>query len=573
MSAASTALKIPFGYKDGRYYGPMDVENGDKCGCICPGCDALLRANQGSESSTRRAYFSHQVKGDCVNGYETAVHRYAKQIIADELSVLLPEHRVICEPIEFTGNPPYSFRGEDFVGKEKLETFERSELEKTVHPFRPDVTLHKSGCTVYVEICVTHSVGEEKAAFFKDSNLLEIYLKEVDRDLVFDIDAFKEFVINEASREWIHCNLFNEEIRNYRELQTKRAEQAYEKYRRKIEQQKKAQKEKTERERKAHEEELKKKYEIEQRKLKNRSDYQKELNELENLYAPGVLEARCKGLFHDAQENIEAVKKYFNHDGKIPTALTVMPDGGWVFKTHWIVWQAYVYAKYIQQATLGSIIIANDIKKDVVNRYGVLDTMVTLNNLKQQQKMQGRNRGEYYAGKGAWFFTDEENRKIISPYIPIITFLSSLEKLELLERDDPRKGVFTVKQNCVETAYNILNARRKAQQESIDRAIRARREAQEEERRKTEDEKKRKREALDAHQEKRIKEISEQVRYLFDDGVKNALQCVFCASVATSEASKCLACGNYYLEPVELSTAFVETVEFRLRCDPRIGKL
>lgn len=34
-------------FKDGRYFSPLEVENGDRCGCICPGCEKRLRANHG----------------------------------------------------------------------------------------------------------------------------------------------------------------------------------------------------------------------------------------------------------------------------------------------------------------------------------------------------------------------------------------------------------------------------------------------------------------------------------------------------------------------------------------------
>ncbi len=559
MTASNAGLKIPFGYRNGRYYGPKNVPNGDKCDCVCPGCESPLRANQGSPNSKRRAYFSHQVKSECLNGYETAVHKYAKQLIADELLLFLPTYRVEGRSRSLPGGYPNTFREQDFIGKGRTTNFETADVEKTVHPYRPDVSMHGSEATIYVEVCVTNPVGPEKAKFFEGKNLLEIYLKGLDSDLVFDAEAFKKVVLHQAPREWIHCNLFNQEVKEHFELQQRLYEQEAIRYQKKINQQKAADIAKQ-----------KQQEQFEQKKSDERAPYLARLEALDRFYTDEGMNQRRYDLQKSSEEKLQAVEQHFSNSGKIPPILTKENPGGWIFNVHWVVWQSFIYVKYIQQQSIGSIFNAFDVKKHIVKKYGVLPVIKTLNSLKQAQKAQGKSRKKYYADKGAWFFTDEENGKIVSPYRPVISFLHSLERFGIIESSPGQEHIFTIKQNCLETQYKILEMKQREHAEQLAYRHRSEQTRLLHINKLQQAEEKKKRETIEAHIEMRIREVTEQVEVLYNKKAKFALRCHFCASMSEASAVACTTCGREHLEEVEITPEFVRTIEARLKCDPRM---
>src|SRR5690349_237693 len=78
---------------------PGDVESGLACGCICPGCEAPLIAKKGDKVVW---HFAHEGAA-CDNGAETAIHRMAKQILAEERTVALPAVDVSVSAIDAYG--------------------------------------------------------------------------------------------------------------------------------------------------------------------------------------------------------------------------------------------------------------------------------------------------------------------------------------------------------------------------------------------------------------------------------------------------------------------------------------
>lgn len=82
-------LKVPFGkMPDGTIVSVETVERGLDCNCVCPGCSGDLVAAKGS---LYRHHFRHAVESSCGGAPETALHRYAKQIICQALSLRLPD--------------------------------------------------------------------------------------------------------------------------------------------------------------------------------------------------------------------------------------------------------------------------------------------------------------------------------------------------------------------------------------------------------------------------------------------------------------------------------------------------
>src|SRR3989338_3006834 len=79
--------KIPFGLRDGRLFQPDSVSRGLSCNCVCPGCGSRLVAHHGEK---KVKYFAHYAKGECVRGYESAIHKAAKQILLEYKKIWVP---------------------------------------------------------------------------------------------------------------------------------------------------------------------------------------------------------------------------------------------------------------------------------------------------------------------------------------------------------------------------------------------------------------------------------------------------------------------------------------------------
>ena len=119
----------------GRMRGIDEVEQGLARHCVCPGCGRPLVAKKGP---VRVHHFAHQGES-CTTGAETALHRMAKQIVADK--------RRLVEP-----------------GRDTPTVFRDAALPDEMHwpGRRPDVVLWSESMTLHVEVTVTHRCGPEK---------------------------------------------------------------------------------------------------------------------------------------------------------------------------------------------------------------------------------------------------------------------------------------------------------------------------------------------------------------------------------------------------------------------------
>ena len=119
----------------GRMRGVREVEQGLACNCVCPGCGRPLVAKKGP---VRVHHFAHQGES-CTTGAETALHRMAKQIVADK--------RRLVEP-----------------GRDTPTVFRDAALPDEMYwpGRRPDVVLLTESMTLHVEVTVTHRCGPEK---------------------------------------------------------------------------------------------------------------------------------------------------------------------------------------------------------------------------------------------------------------------------------------------------------------------------------------------------------------------------------------------------------------------------
>lgn len=196
MSGDFSDLLLPFGQlPSGRLVSPAEVERGAACGCICPQCAAALWAKKGDQI---RHHFAHTAAEGCGGGaLETALHKMAKQIIADAGKVWLPDLKV-WYPIH-KHDPMRTFRdvqrGVWLVGSVSVE--------ERFSGFQPDAVIRSAAMKVAIEVFVSHAVDAEKRDKIKAAELatIEIDLSQFSRNLT--TDALVDYVLHKASRLWV----------------------------------------------------------------------------------------------------------------------------------------------------------------------------------------------------------------------------------------------------------------------------------------------------------------------------------------------------------------------------------
>lgn len=194
-----SGLRVPFGERDGKMWGPEEVPRGKGCGCRCPDprCGAELIHKY--RKDTQRHYFAHHKAPDCPGGVESALHKMGKQVIQEAGLVTLPA-------------PEFPHQGLDGAAAYCPETetlgLSNVQTEKAAGLWIPDVTvLTPEGEILYIEILVSHAVEEGKAEAL--DNLFEIDLGDVTPEQIQDTELFRKFVLHQAPRKWYRVSRYN----------------------------------------------------------------------------------------------------------------------------------------------------------------------------------------------------------------------------------------------------------------------------------------------------------------------------------------------------------------------------
>lgn len=177
------SLRVPFGLRNGRMVSPGDVESGLACGCICPGCEAPLLAKKGDKVVW---HFAHE-SAACDNGTETAIHRMAKQILAEDRTVALPGVDVSVSAIDAYGQEK---KASMRIAPPTIVQYHDVLLEVAKDSRRPDAVGTGGSATQehYIEVFVRHAVDDVKAAEFqaRDAICFEICLDDIQGSLTTD---------------------------------------------------------------------------------------------------------------------------------------------------------------------------------------------------------------------------------------------------------------------------------------------------------------------------------------------------------------------------------------------------
>jgi hypothetical protein len=189
--SAEANARLPFGRRteDGRLVRATEVPSGRACGCACPACGTPLLARRGA---VRAPHFAHDAERACAAAYETALHRLAKQLIADGHPVTLPA--VVAE---------HAGRRRHLHPETSVRPA-RVTLEAGLDGLRPDILAEVRGRPLLVEVAVTHRCGPGKVDLIRGRRLaaVEIDLSRVPPDA--PPEALEAAILRTAPRHWLY---------------------------------------------------------------------------------------------------------------------------------------------------------------------------------------------------------------------------------------------------------------------------------------------------------------------------------------------------------------------------------
>jgi|WetSurMetagenome_2_1015567.scaffolds.fasta_scaffold01072_13 hypothetical protein len=193
----STKRKIPFGLRDGRLFQPDEVSRGLACNCVCPGCGSRLVAHHGEK---KVKHFVHYATA-CANGFESAIHSAAKQVLLESKCILVPS----IQASEFLRDRKLNVEiDETQTIAQRYIPIENVEVEKDLGSVVPDLVVSGLGKTLFVEIAYTHFVDELKKGKLRE---LGIATLEIDLSSLSEVPSMNELarlVVEEPSnRMWV----------------------------------------------------------------------------------------------------------------------------------------------------------------------------------------------------------------------------------------------------------------------------------------------------------------------------------------------------------------------------------
>ena len=341
---SKTSKKLIYALKDDKLVFIDDVENGDKCGCVCPGCKKPLTAKN-NESNIIMHHFAHKSAAECSYGYQYSIHILAKEIIEEEKKVVLPGPGKIKGQYE---SYVLSYLGND---KEylKSEIYNCSKviLEKKISDYIPDIEIFFGNKPCLIEIAVTHFVDEEKREKIKEAGipLVEYDLSKLDRRITKGV--LKSILLDplaQIDRYWI----FNEKTDElYARAEIKKEEARIE----------------LEAERKKLEEQIKKKEEERKNKRIRAEEKAKKYSSPEE-YRKAVINLRNDEDFYSKIKSFHFYKDLANNE--YPFFIDIPIDGEMVFACDRRLWQSALFDKFVYNRKANSEIIFESINSWIV---------------------------------------------------------------------------------------------------------------------------------------------------------------------------------------------------------------
>lgn len=155
-------------HQSGRVLHVADVASGLACQCVCLDCKEPLVARKGP---IREHHFGHNSGDEHDWAWETHLHAYAKQLIADAGGLTVPLHETVASHLGLTAEKAGAH----------LKAGVAIQQEVTRGRVRPDLVLHlaERDVEIALEVRVTHGCDPAKRGEFKRQRLaaLEIDLR------------------------------------------------------------------------------------------------------------------------------------------------------------------------------------------------------------------------------------------------------------------------------------------------------------------------------------------------------------------------------------------------------------
>jgi hypothetical protein len=268
-----------------------EVKSGLDCDCVCPSCKKILIAKKGKEKAH---HFAHHKIADCGYGLQTALHIKAKEIL---------------EKYKIFKIPPLIAKYKDItkqIANEITVEFDSVKLETRQGEIIPDVIGVVKGHKIFIEIFVTHKVGDKKKDYIrnkKNISCIEIDLSNLYKDdKNIEQQDLKEKIINNIeNKKWIH-NVYYKDAEKEAKEEWLEEEKAHLKW---LENEEKA-KEKQKKKRL----ETEKKIEIENKKnyVKKHPSYYVEIDDISKDKEKDVLSA-----YEDSYKGFKIVGKVVNN--------------------------------------------------------------------------------------------------------------------------------------------------------------------------------------------------------------------------------------------------------------------
>lgn len=174
-----------------------EVSRGLACHCQCVACGEPLVARQGK---IRDHHFAHSSNLEaCESSFETLLHRYAKQLVAQAGGLIAPVTPKIAD-----------FMGWDDIERQRILMLAGTlEQEVNLGPIRPDLLLATSdGIQVAIEIAFSSFCDATKASTFKQMQLpaLEIDVSGFSPENFDPTDLMQVVIEGTEKKVWVWPN-------------------------------------------------------------------------------------------------------------------------------------------------------------------------------------------------------------------------------------------------------------------------------------------------------------------------------------------------------------------------------
>jgi hypothetical protein len=188
---AYTREGLLFGERpDGTLAHISEVPSGLACNCRCTSCGTPLVARRGEQLGHHFGHHGAASERACEGGPETALHRFAKELLAAKLALVLP-------PLYRNGERQARHAG-------GLYRFDAALLEHRLGTIIPDVIVRRADRDLLVEFHVTHACDATKIAKIASlgTAAIEIDLFGLSRNA--PLAELEVAILERAPRRWLH---------------------------------------------------------------------------------------------------------------------------------------------------------------------------------------------------------------------------------------------------------------------------------------------------------------------------------------------------------------------------------